>query len=110
MGKSAAGSLTIISALVVLGAQIALAFGYTISEDDQQAIVNIINSGLIVITTIASMAGAIGAIWGRLRATKQVTGVIHAAPAPPLSPSPPGTTAVDLNNAELERIRQGGRV
>jgi uncharacterized membrane protein len=102
-GKSAVGSVTIISALVVIAAQLAQLVGYTISEDDQQALVNIVNSGLIVITTIVSMIGAVGTIWGRLRATKQITGVVTPAPAPPLSPSPPGTTTRDLNLEELAR-------
>jgi uncharacterized membrane protein AbrB (regulator of aidB expression) len=109
VGKSAIGSLTVVSALVVLGAQIAQMVGYTITEGDQQAIVNLINSGLIVVTTVISMIAALGAIWGRMRATQQITGVVTASPAPPLQASPPGTTAADLNNAELERIRQGGR-
>lgn len=30
-------------------------------------------------------------------------------PVPVIPPSPSGTTALDLNKAELERIRQGGR-
>lgn len=104
-GKSAAGSITIISAVVVILAQLAQAVGYTISEDDQQALVTIINSGLIVITTTVSMIGAIGAIVGRVRATRQITGVVTAAPAPALSP--PGTTARDLNLEELARHNEG---
>lgn len=102
-GKSAASSLTIISAVVVLLAQLAQAIGYTISADDQQALVNIINSGLIIITTTVSIVGSITAIVGRVRAKKQVTGVITPAPAPPLAPSPPDTTARDLNLEELAR-------
>lgn len=40
-GKSAIGSLTIVGAVVVLLAQLAQAIGYTISEDDQAALVNL---------------------------------------------------------------------
>lgn len=35
--------------------------------------------------------------------------LVRSPPTTVILPSPPGTTATDLNNAELERIRQGGR-
>lgn len=86
MGKSAMESVTIVSIGVVLVAQLAQVVGYTISENDQQALVNIINSGLVVVTTGVSIVGSIVAIWGRVKATKQISGVFTPAPAPPLVP------------------------
>lgn len=85
MGKSAIGSVTIVSIGVVLAAQLAQVVGYTISENDQQALVNIINSGLVVVTTGVSIVGSIVAIWGRVRATKQISGIVTPASAPPLA-------------------------
>jgi hypothetical protein len=76
--KSAVGSLTIWSAVVILAAQGLQAVGYTISADDQAAIANLINSGILTGTTIISMVGAIGAIIGRIRASKQITTVVPA--------------------------------
>lgn len=38
-----------------------------------------------------------------------ISGSATTAVVPPLQPSPPGTTADDLNAAELERIQRGGR-
>jgi tryptophan synthase alpha subunit len=81
MGKSAAGSITIVGALVVVGAQIAALVGFVISEDDQQAIVNLINNGLLVGTTVVSMIGSGVAIWGRIRATKQITSILRSPKA-----------------------------
>lgn len=106
MGKSAAGSVTVVAALVVIAAQLAQIWGITISENDQARIVEIINQGWLIVTTFISIVGAIGAIVGRIRATKQITGVVTPAPAPPLAPSPPGTTARDLNLEELARLNQ----
>jgi hypothetical protein len=42
-------------------------------------------------------------------ATAEAGKPVVVAP-PPLAPSPPGTTADDLNRVELERIRAGGRL
>lgn len=78
-GKSAAGSVTIISAVVVLLAQLAQLIGYTISPTDQAVLVNLIESGVTIVTTVVSIIGAIGAIWGRVRATRQITGVVAPA-------------------------------
>lgn len=39
-----------------------------------------------------------------------VSGNATPAVVPPLAPSPPGTTALDLNRAELDRIQQGGHL
>jgi hypothetical protein len=68
-------------------------------------------------------AAAMWSIWQKIGAAREArrlaanAAVVSAelsaergVPTPVIPPSPPGTTAVDLNNAELERIRQGGRV
>lgn len=86
-GKSAAGSLTIVSAAVVLLAQIAQLAGYAISEDDQQALVTLINSGVTLAITIVSIIGAVGAIWGRVKASKPITSIL-----PPSPPKDAGAT------------------
>lgn len=72
-GKSALGSLTIWGAVVVVLAQLAQLAGYSISADDQAAMVNLIQSGVTVATTIASIIGALAAIWGRVRAQRPIT-------------------------------------
>lgn len=74
--KSAAGSITIVSASVVILAQLAALAGYTLSPDDQAALSNLITSGVQITVTIVSLIGAAGAIWGRVRATKEITSVI----------------------------------
>lgn len=78
-GKSAAGSVTIISAAVVLLAQLAQLCGYVISEDDQQALMSLINSGVVVITTVVSIIGAAGAIYGRIKASRPITSVLPSS-------------------------------
>lgn len=96
-GKSAIGSVTIISALVVVVAQLAQLIGYTISETDQAAMVNLINSGVTVAITIISIIGGLGAIWGRVKASRPIESVL---------PQPaPTTDAATLNRQELARIR-----
>jgi uncharacterized membrane protein len=93
--KSAVGSLTIWSAVVILAAQGLQAVGYTISADDQAAIANLINSGILTGTTIISMAGAIGAIIGRIRASKQIT-TVGVVPAPAAASLTPSTVCRDI--------------
>lgn len=109
MGKSAISSAGIIGALVAMLAALAPIVGWTISETDQAALRTVLESGVLIVSNLIAFGGAAIALWGRWKATKQITGVVTAAPAPPLQPSPPGTTADDLNRIELERIRQGGR-
>lgn len=110
MGKSAISSAGIIGALVAMIASLAPLVGWTLSETDQAALRTVIESGILIASNLIAFAGAAVALWGRWRATRQVTGTFTASPAPPLQASPPRTTAADLNAAELERIRQGGRV
>jgi hypothetical protein len=67
-------SVTIISALVAVAAQgVKLAFGYDVSPADQALIVSYGQQAVEIGTTIATVAGGLGAIWGRVRATKQIT-------------------------------------
>lgn len=72
--KPALASLTIISSLVAVAAQgVKLAFGMTITPADQAIIVSYGQQAVEIGTTLVTMAGAVGAIWGRMRATKQIT-------------------------------------
>jgi hypothetical protein len=72
--KPALASLTIISAGVAVIAQgVKLAFGYTITPADQAIIVNYGQQAVEIGTTLVTVAGGLGAIWGRVRATKQIT-------------------------------------
>lgn len=82
-GKSAIGSVTIVGAAVVILAQLAQLAGYTLSPDDQAALSNLINSGVMLVTTGASLVGGVMAIWGRLRAS-------HAQPITSVMPKPQG--------------------
>ena len=75
-GKSAVGSVSIVSAVVVLITQVALLLGYSLTDSDQQVLRDLINNGVLTVTTLISMGGAIGAIWGRWKATKQITSVL----------------------------------
>lgn len=77
--KSALSSVTVWGAGVALVAGAAQLVGYTISPTDQAAIVNLIQNGVTLYASIASVVGGALAIWGRIRATKQVTGVVKAA-------------------------------
>lgn len=72
--KPALASLTIISSLVAVGAQaVKLAFGMTITPADQAVIIGYGQQAVEIGTTLVTVAGGIGAIWGRMRATKQIT-------------------------------------
>lgn len=72
--KSPLKSLTIGGGITAIIGVAAARFGYTVTPDDMAQLVNDI--GLI-----AAAAGGCMAIWGRIRATKQV--VIKAPPTPP---------------------------
>lgn len=72
--KPALASLTIVSAGIAVAAQgVKLAFGYTITPADQAILVSYGQSAVEIGTTLITVAGGIGAIWGRMRATKQIT-------------------------------------
>lgn len=64
--KTASESKTIISALVVLVASILGLLGFSLTPEDQAVLVGII-------TSLITAAGAIAAIIGRVKATKQIT-------------------------------------
>jgi hypothetical protein len=70
--KSAAASVTIWGAGVAVLAGAAQLAGYTMSPSDQAALVNLITSGVTVVTSAMTIVGGLVAIWGRLRATKQI--------------------------------------
>jgi hypothetical protein len=72
--KPALASLTIISAGVAVIAQgVKLAFGYTITPADQAMIVSYGQQAVEIGTTLVTVASGLVAIWGRVRATKQIT-------------------------------------
>jgi hypothetical protein len=72
--KPALASVTIISALVAVAAQVTkLGFGYPISPADQTLIVGYGQQAVEIGTTIATVVAGFGAIWGRVRASKQIT-------------------------------------
>lgn len=73
--KSIFSSVTIWGSVVAVLAGAAQLFGYTISPDDQAALVNLIQSGVTVITSVVTIAGGLIAIWGRVRATKRIAAV-----------------------------------
>lgn len=96
MGKAATQSTTIIASIIAILAGLAPLVGWTISETDQAALRTVLESGLLVISNIVVIVSAIAAIWGRWTAKDQITGVVR--------PSPPSTTARDLNLEELNRL------
>jgi hypothetical protein len=72
--KPALASLTIISSIVAVAAQgVKLAFGYDVAPADQAIIVGYGQQAVEIGTTLVTVAGGLGAIWGRVRATKQIT-------------------------------------
>lgn len=83
--KPAIQSLTIWSVLVVLLAQaVKLIFGYDLTAADQQLIVNSAQQIVEVVSTVATIIGGFLALWGRIRATRPIAGVVQAPPpAPP---------------------------
>lgn len=64
--KTIFGSLTIWGVVVMAIPQLAGYLGITVTAADSQAIVNAVDA-------IMTAGGALLAIWGRIRATKQVT-------------------------------------
>lgn len=78
-GKSALGSTAVWGGLVAILAGLAPLVGYTVSADDQAALVNLIQSGMVTVTAAASLVGGIMAVYGRIRATRQITGLTPAA-------------------------------
>lgn len=95
-GKSATGSATIIGAVVIVIVQIAQLFGYFVSETDAAVLRTIIESGVLVVTSLVTIVGSVVAIWGRWRATQQITSILPHTP-----------TTADLNRSELDRLRGG---
>lgn len=96
--KPAFASAGVIGAAVAILAGLAQLIGYTISAEDQAALVDLINNGFVLVTGLVSLIGGIVALWGRIKATKQITGVVSAPP--------PQITAADLNREQLERIKR----
>lgn len=100
MGKAAISSTGIIGAVIAMLATLAPLAGWSISETDQAALRTVLESGVLVVSNLIAFGGAVMALYGRFRATKQITGIIKPTPAQDL-------TAQELNQAELVRIREG---
>lgn len=80
-GKSALGSLTIVSAAVALIAQLVnLVWGVTIAPEDQARLIEVGNQTVALISTGATIIGALGAIWGRMRARRPITSALPRRP------------------------------
>lgn len=76
-GKSATSSMTIIAAAVIVVSQLVeLVWGYKFTPDDQEQIVHIANETVTLIVTVTSIIGGLGAIWGRVRASRPITSVL----------------------------------
>ncbi len=75
-GKPAIQSVTIISGVVMFACSAAGFAGYAISESDQAQLISLINSGYAAGLTIVGMVSSAAAIWGRIRATHQITSVV----------------------------------
>lgn len=76
-GKPAVASVTVWAALVVVIAQVVkILFGYDLTAADQQLIVSAIQQIVEIASTVATIIGALAALWGRIRAAQPITGVI----------------------------------
>lgn len=60
-------SRTIWGGIIAVGAAIAGAFGYTVSDVDQSQLMEIVS-------TVAAALGGVVAIWGRITASKSISG------------------------------------
>ena len=70
--KSILLSRTFWGALLAIVAAVAGMFGYTVSADDQSAVLDLVNQVFAVWDKVAIIAGAALAIYGRVAATKTV--------------------------------------
>lgn len=77
-GKPAIGSVAVWGGVVAILAGAAQIIGYTVTPDDQAKIVEFINSGVTLYAGIASLISGVVAVWGRIRASKQITGIVTA--------------------------------
>jgi hypothetical protein len=76
--KSAVGSIAVWGGVVAILAGAAQIVGYSVTPDDQAKIVEFINSGVTLYAGIASLISGAVAVWGRIRASKQITGIVKA--------------------------------
>lgn len=76
-GKAAISSVAVWSGVVAIAAQAAkLVFGYDIVAADQLIIVGYVQQIVELVSTGATILAGIGAIWGRVRARKKITGIV----------------------------------
>lgn len=75
-GKPAIQSLAVIAGVVSFGCAAVGLAGYAINADDQTKLLELVQNGYAVYLTVAGMVSSALALWGRIRATKQITGVV----------------------------------
>ena len=76
--KPALASTAVWGSIVAIIAGAAPLIGYSISTDDQAAMANLIQNGVAVVSAVASLIGGAVALYGRIKATKQISGVLTA--------------------------------
>lgn len=75
-GKPAVQSLTVIAGVVMFASSAAGLIGYEVSANDQAQLISLINSGYTVAVTVIGMLSSAAAIYGRIRATHQITSAV----------------------------------
>lgn len=79
--KPAIQSVTIWGVLAVLIAQaVKLIFGYELTPADQQMLVSAMQQVVEIASTVMTIGGGLLALWGRIRATKPIAGVVTLPP------------------------------
>lgn len=74
-GKPAIQSVTVIAGAVMALSSAAGLVGYSVSSDMQSTIINLVQQGYTVVAMAYGLITGIVVIWGRIRATKQITTV-----------------------------------
>jgi hypothetical protein len=102
--KPAIFSKGIIGAIIaIIGAGLPL-LGYALTDDDRAALQDVIESGLLVAGNLIAVGGAMLALWGRISAKRQISGVVTAATPPPRTEA---QVTRDLNLDEARRHHRG---
>lgn len=74
--KAAITSTGVIGAVVAGVALAAPLLGYKFSSDAQQALSLLLENGFLIGSNIVAFAGAAVALYGRITATKEITGIV----------------------------------
>lgn len=100
--KPAIASTGVIGAVGAILMGLAQLLGYAFTAEDQAAVTELVNQGFILVTGIITIVSGGAALWGRLRAKKQISGIMTAAPV--ASAPARDVDAATLNRQELDRI------